>query len=55
MLRTARPRCADACAQVTKVLAAWVQAQLKAMNKFGTALQREEYKRIDIAPSAPST
>jgi hypothetical protein len=30
------------------VLAAYVQAQLKTMNKVATALQREEYKLIDI-------
>jgi hypothetical protein len=34
--------------QITKVLAAYVQAQLKAMNKVAAALQREEYKLIDI-------
>ena len=36
-------------AQITKVLAAYVQAQLKLMNKFAQALQREEYKSIELA------
>ncbi len=40
--------CLRRCAQITKVLAAYVQAQLKAMNKVAAALQREEYKLIDI-------
>ena len=35
--------------KVTKVLAAYVQAQLKLMNKFAQALQREEYKTIELA------
>jgi len=34
--------------QITKVIAAYVQAQLKTMNKAASALQREEYKLIDI-------
>jgi hypothetical protein len=38
----------DNTPKITKVLAAYVQAQLKAMNKVAAALQREEYKAIDI-------
>ena len=34
--------------QITKVLAAYVQAQLKTMNKAASALQREEYKLIAL-------
>jgi hypothetical protein len=36
--------------QITKVLAAYVQAQLKTMNKAASALQREEYKMIELFP-----
>lgn len=35
--------------KITKVLAAYVQAQLKLMNKFAQSLQREEYKNIELA------
>ena len=35
--------------KVTKVLAAYVQAQLKLMNRFSQALQRDEYKTIELA------
>ncbi len=48
LVEAARKVKLDNTPKITKVLAAYVQAQLKAMNKVASALQREEYKCIDI-------
>jgi hypothetical protein len=44
---------AEHAPKVTKALAGYVQAQLKAMGRMRDALQREEYRRIDVPQAQP--
>ena len=45
---------AEHAPKLTKALAGYVQAQLKAMGRMRDALQREEYRRIDVPQAQPS-
>jgi len=49
----ARKMVAEHAPKITKALAAYVQAQLKCTGRMRDALQREEYRRIDVPQAAP--
>ena len=50
MRRVSLPPLTPVLSQITKVIAAYIQAQLQTMNKAASALQREEYKLIELFP-----
>jgi hypothetical protein len=50
----ARKLVAEHSPRVTKAVAGYVQAQLKCMGKIREALQREEYRRIDVPQAQTS-